>query len=615
MGRVSKGNDAIGRSGRGARRLRALLLHRRLPLVLAALAILLTLPSLWGGLVADDYHHRLRLIGEREVFGEIGSRLDLFNFAGSNPEQTRHLMDIGFWPWWTAPEIRAAFFRPLTVATHWFDYQLWPDHPALMHAQSLLWFGGLIGVVTILFRRFMGLTWAAGLAALLYAIDDARGMPVGFLANRNALIAAFFGVMAILAHDRWRRGGWSMGSVLAPAALLLSLLSAEAGIGTIAYLFAHAVFLDRGTWRRRVLILIPYAAVVIAWRITWTVLGYGVSGMGFYLDPIAEPLRFLTAVVERAPLLLLGQWLLPPSDVHFLLVDLGMTSLYYLWVVPVLLVIGIVVLRRLHWDATTRFWVLGMLLALVPICSTFPADRMLFFVGLGGFALLAHFLAGAFGQSDSVTTVGDVRSSSRFAGKLAFAFVLVHFCFAPLALAVRSAMPVGPRNLVERLGAHNVPMDDSVADQSVVIVTAPLPLAACYLPERRALDGLPVPAHTRVLAPSHPKPVVVHRPNVRTLIVRPGNGYLWMAIDQLARGPHHPMSLGERVELTDMTATVTALTEGGRPAEVSFEFRVPLEDASLRFLYWNDEEFAPFTPPPVGESVHLPAEPDPTRSG
>jgi hypothetical protein len=46
-------------------------------------------------------------------------------------------------------------------------------------------------------------------------------------------------------------------------------------------------------------------------------------------------------------------------------------------------------LRR---SATARFWGGGMALALVPACATLPANRLLFFVGLGGMGLLAEFL-------------------------------------------------------------------------------------------------------------------------------------------------------------------------------------------------------------------------------
>ena len=65
------------------------------------------------------------------------------------------------------------------------------------------------------------------------------------------------------------------------------------------------------------------------------------------------------------------------------------------------------------------------------------------------------------------------------------------------------------------------------------------------------------------------------------------------------------MIVGQRVELTGMTAKVLTLTSDGRPDQVSFTFDVPLEDSSLRWLWWDERGFAPFVPPSVGETVEL----------
>ena len=295
--------DENAREARVTARLPTWLASERLAIVLPSLAVALALPSLWGGWVADDHHHRLRLADPSDLPESLadvpGSPMELFTFADGDPVHMRPVMDLGLWPWWTLPELLAAFMRPVTALTHWVDYRLWPESPAFMHAQSLLWFAGLITVTTLLYRRLYGLTWVAGLAALLYAIDDARAIPVGWLANRNALITTFLGVSALIAHDRWRRNGWHVGAVVGPLLLTASLLAKEAGIATCAYLFAYALFLDRGTRRERFLALLPYAAVVLVWRIAWTHLGYGVWGIEIYVDPVVEPLRYAAAVLRR----------------------------------------------------------------------------------------------------------------------------------------------------------------------------------------------------------------------------------------------------------------------------------------------------------------------------
>ena len=191
------------------------------------------------------------------------SPLELFSVMRHGPEVLREYTDLGIFPWWTSEELRLAFFRFLSAATHWLDYRLWPDSAPLQHAHSLLWLGALVGATALLYRRIHGASWVAGLAALLYAVDEAHGAPAGWLANRNALVATLFGLLCLLAHDRWRRGGAGSGrhALLAALCLALALAGGEMGLGAFAYLVAYAVFLDRGPVRRRLLSLAPWRPV------------------------------------------------------------------------------------------------------------------------------------------------------------------------------------------------------------------------------------------------------------------------------------------------------------------------------------------------------------------
>jgi len=182
----------------------------------ALLAIVLTSGSLRVGWVMDDYFQRLAVLGSPNLSWFYSTPMEMFCFFDGDPQRNHRAMDIGIFPWWTFDRIKACFWRPLTVLTHWLDYRFWPDVAVLMHAHSLVWFGVMVFVAGLLYRRIMGAGAAAGLAVLLYAIDDAHAMSAAWLSARNALLAGCFGITAMIFHDRWRRQGRSGSAFLAP---------------------------------------------------------------------------------------------------------------------------------------------------------------------------------------------------------------------------------------------------------------------------------------------------------------------------------------------------------------------------------------------------------------
>jgi hypothetical protein len=249
----------------------------RVTAIAALVGVALCLPSLWVGFVGDDYHHRSLLTGAPGFPDLAEHPLNLFSFLDGDVERNRLLKEYGLLPWWVWEDIRAAMWRPVASALHWLDYRLWPDSAPLMHAHSLLWYAALIVVAGAVYRRLIDGAWIAGLATVLFAVDHVHGLPVGWIANRNTLIATFFGLMTLLLHDRVRR---FRGRVVAPWALVtfaLGMLSAEAAVATGALLVAYALRLDPGTVKDRVLSLVPYGALVALWRVVYSTLGYGVS--------------------------------------------------------------------------------------------------------------------------------------------------------------------------------------------------------------------------------------------------------------------------------------------------------------------------------------------------
>lgn len=570
-----------------------------LPAILAVVAVLLASPAIGTGWQQDDLVHRFFLLGNPDYSGRVPSPLDVFRFMDGDPRRTAGLMDVGVVPWWTLPALRISFWRPLSALTHWIDYALWPHSAALMHVHSLFWFGAVIAAAAMLYRRMLGVTWIAGLAALFFALDDVHGLAAGWLANRNALVALFFGLLTLMAHDRWRREQWPPGVFLGPASLLLTLLAGESGLAVCAYLLAYALFVDLEGIRARVMSLVPYALIAVVWLIVYGLGGYGTNGSGFYVDPLTEPLRFAAAVAWKMPLLLADQLGLPPSSIVLFLpgpVIAGMVA----WALAFLAGALWLLLPLLRRDRAARFWFTGMILSLPLVCSTMPHSRLLMFAGIGAFGLLALWIGGVVERAGWVRQDRPWQAGSR--GMVWF-FLIAHVIVAGLMLPFNATSAAFARRYIQD-ATSKVAAGHEFEHQDVVILNHPVVFYAHSFQTARILDGQPAPRRVRVLAPGT-VPLRVHRRDAYTLTVRPDGGYLAAPFDDVFRAPALPFTKGESVNLTGLAIHIVELTDDGRPAEVDFRFSVPLEDASLRWLQWGGGGYVAFVPPAVGESVEV----------
>jgi hypothetical protein len=602
-----------------ARKLSRWLQHRALPWHLAGLAVLLCAGSLTLGWQTDDYVHRAALTRPEGTEALARSPAELFAFVRGDQQANRAAIASGHLPWWAPLHLRLAFFRPVTGLTHWLDYRLWPDTPVLMHVHSLIWFGATVAAATIFYRRVFRGAWIAGLAALLFAVDDAHGLPAAWLANRNATIGTFFAVLTLIAHDRWRHDRWRPGAWLAPLALVLGLLSNETALATGGYLAAYALFLDRSEHTHRLASLAPYGVAAVLWAAAYKSLGYGAAGSGVYIDPAASPLQYLEAMVTRIPLLLFGQWFVA-SDLGLVLSQRATNVLWYV-ALGFLVLVGIGLAPIIRRDPLARFWLVGMLVAVLPPCSTFPSDRLLFLVGLGGMGLLTQLLGSVFAEPAVPTTA---RRRSVPVKALGVLLVVIHLVFAPLNLT-QAARNVGRFGGVIAKAAASLPADEMVGDQTLLVLHCPTYFVSIYGPLIQTFRRKPTFPRIFILGSSI-EALHVGRPDDRTLVIRPEGGFLaepgappsgvndqppidiryaFPMFDLLFRD-RTPMTRGQRVAMNGLTADVIEITADGRPAEVSFHFAKPLDSPEYRWVRWRDGAYVPFDPPAVGETATLP---------
>jgi hypothetical protein len=566
--------------------------HRRAPLFAALLAFALMLPSLGSGMVGDDYFHRMVLLRLGE-WGTATNRVwELFSFVPTR--LIGWMLNAGYLPWWTDTGINVSLARPLTALTHILDYALWPNATALQHLHSLLWFVLGVWLVASLYRRLHVSAAVAGMAALLFAVEDAHSMVAGWVANRNALLCLVFGLGMLHMHVSWSRTHAPRHLICALALFALGLGCGEATLGAAAYIVAWQLLREKGPWFKRLLPLAPYTLIAVLWRLAYDLRGYGVRGFSLYLDPVQQPLGFLGALAERLPLLVTAQWLQAPVDVWLALPRRAQIAAS---VVASLLVASVCVLlwNLLRRDAQARFWALGMVFSLVPLCAAFPMDRLLLFAGLGAFGLMAALF-----ESCGVWPRKEVRRG-KLRRRAAQLLLLFHLPLAASLLIARNfALPLFGSFF--EAGARLAPRGPEVARQTFVFVNGNEFFITYTHIIRTATGHSPAPLRMAQLS-SLLTLNRVRRTDAQTLVITAEGGFFSDTLDRLFVSPGQKYPIGQRYQRPDFVAEIRAVTGDGRPLEIAYRFSVPLENSGLRWLYWKNRRLMEFPLPAVGECV------------
>ncbi len=545
------------------------LISPHLPFILALLAIFLTLPSLWVGLQFDDYLLEQSVLEAPDAVTAIN---DMFIFMDGDAQQAKKYMEVGTYPWFTLPEGKNAFWRPLSALTHWLDFQFFPNQPALMHVQNILWFALCVYLAALLYREFLPAP-VAGLAALLFAVDDAHGYAVGWISNRNVLMAFAFGLLSLLLYHRYllhRKMTLLIGSA---ACFALSILSAEAGLAVAGYLAAYVLVFHKD-WRT----LLPHVLVFGFWAYFYRLGGFGGWGTS-YIDPVQEFLPFLQALMERVPVLWVGLFAYPPAELYPFLTH---AWLKYLWVGAGVGLIGFLGMKfqpLIKQDKNLQFLLLGTVFSILLNGSSLPANRLLFFAGFGGFAVLAPFLL-------NVTERYWIKRPSWF----------VHLYLAVILLPVMSYSP-------KLYGDIEPAILSAPIKPTVVIVSAPSAFHADFFTLIRARYGAETPERVWYLGAGLSS-MTVYRVDENTLVVNAPDGYI-SGFDAVFRGMGHPMFEGEVIDLNGLQVTVEELSRDFHPTTVTFKFAEPLQSEEYQWLIWESNRLVEWQIPAIGQTVEL----------
>jgi hypothetical protein len=519
---------------------------------------------------------------------------DLYDFITNANRQL--LIERGILPWWSHPQMELRFVRPLSSALLWADHRLFGSRVLFAHLHSFLWWGLACWALFALLRELFSHRVAV-LGAFMYAVAPCHGFPLAWMANREALVSAALGTLALTHHARWRASlvaerRWREG-LWALALFSIAMLAGEYTLCFGGYVLAMELVRPREPWTRRALGVSSFAAPALAYMVVRHTLHYGAFGTGYYHDPLRDFSGYAEAFPLRLGLLLSIAWAVVDDRTWVNLPGWAVAILFALTaaLVRVPLSRALRALDPAH-RARARWLLLGSVLSIAPIIAVGSSARLLEIPMVGVAAGLALILDRAWFPAP-----GESRRVE-WAELMALVLAFLHLVRAPLDswLAHRYLRGVAENFDKQMNWLH----DKAEGKEMVVVIRASLFQTLFVTPLR--VDGA-IPCRDLTFGSGR---MLLLRPTDRSLeLVATSQPLFPVGPDDLVRNSDAPLHVGDTVELTGMTAKVLALREDGTPRRLSFEFDRDLDDPSFLWVAENANGFTEVKLPPPGHGEPL----------
>ena len=560
--------------------------------------------SLNWGFIWDDYALQLLI---RHPAPEHGIHpWSIYDFGG-RLEPGHPFYDSGAFPWWTDADFKVRFFRPVTSVSIWLDYVVYGDWARGYHITSLLLFAVFLALAYRLFVN-LGVPPAAALWALAFlGLHGAHCLPVGWISNRNELLAALLTTATLLLLDTWRRTRRAALLPAVGACFLLACGAKESGLAAFPIAVAYLFFFDRQerirdrrAQLRRLLsnpALWTLTLLAAAFVLFYVSAGYGTRS-NLYSAPWPDTAHYLT----RLAVLLVAA---PLSLFFGFATDILSASPES---IPVVIAIGVPVLATTFWivnravgdQPLARFAACWIFVALLPAAGGDISDRLLPTATIGSAILLGLFMQ----RIGSLRACWAARQYPRVI--LGVLFVLTGIVEAIPMMAYRSSFvyQVGATDRDLTLSAELTPRPDT--PQTAILLNSPTTLSALeFLPTwRAAYDDL----ETRVFALQFARRKVTWtRTSADAMtLTAPDTPFLTNRFEHLYQTRSAPLRAGDTFETALFTATIRETDEAG-VRTVEFKFKCDLDDPAYRFLVFQNDKFVRVAPPAVGKTMELPA--------
>lgn len=338
-------------------------------------------------------------------FGVAGAAGETYSATGSyrvdnpiDPEVFRAFPQTV--PWWTSPDARLLFLRPLVNLTARADLLIWGKNPFGFHLTQLLFHCSGCLFLFLVGRRVLRNDWAAFLAVMIFSNHLYNVLVVAWVAERASVLSVALSLAGLWTHIRFRDGDRRAWAAAAWVLFVLAFLARESGALCLVAYFLYDIFL----WRRErpdrwpgllrlglryAVLCLPLGAFVVYYKLA----GYGVLGHYTILDEGVGAVGALAYILKNVLLYVLSMLFFVPvtnqinlelfSRPLFLVPFLVLTLLALLFLAPGFR-------GKLWQDRRVPFLATWLFVSLLPTIHLLTQNRYVY-PALAPFGLLVSF--------------------------------------------------------------------------------------------------------------------------------------------------------------------------------------------------------------------------------
>lgn len=594
-------------------------LTRWLGYLIIGLCLWLRWPVLSTGFTVDDFAQLAMMRGDYPV---PRAPLSLFTFSDGSTAENERLKAVGFFPWWSHPELRVSLLRPLASALMWLDFKLFERNAMLYHLHSALWWIAMLLALLRLNREILDDT-SALVALALFSLHPGHNLLLGWIANRNAIVATTFALIGLTFQLRASGKSVKRNLVAALLCYLIAIASSEYAIGYFVY-GAMISAVRAPTTLARGLRICTWTACAVGYVLLRGALGYGTRGSGMYIDPLREPIAFLEAAVQRFPVLvgdavlaLRSTWWsggFPWAGAFFqagwVRREDAMDLTYFRDVqvgfgLGACLIAALVARTALRTAAfrertTALAFALALPLAFVPALASLPESRLMLPALIGWTALVSGALVRTW------KTACAQRTRGKWASLAALACVVSIEGFAPLIYAVDELHELPQAAGAIRRSMITPTIDRIVSKGKIVLLAAAAdPTTTIYVPLVRTWYGHGGPDSCQLLMGGYGPQRLTRVDQNQFLLERLEHAFTTFDVYASAfnRGP---IEYGQHFRAGALDVEVLR-TDRGRPMVARYTLDRALDSPEVVLLSQTEKGLVPVSFPQVGENVVIPA--------